>query len=387
MQSNELYHHGILGQKWGVQNGPPYPIGSGEHSKSEVKAGWKASLKKKSKENNSDGLKKTTAHIKSNDSRRQISDKELSDYRNEMVSRYSGNSEKQQFYKTASKKELKDDIERKQQTKKVLLTVAAAAGIGVGLYAAYRFSAMSDFQAAYAAGKVDKSQVQQLVANAMQTAADDIDEILSAGSSIHRMEAYKDLDITKIDKIAYAAYKDIDVQAYKGVLKDWAGTGERYHTVYDVTKDIKIPNKDAVEKAFFDLWKNDPSYKKAVEESYVRRVMHVYRKARPTLSDKQLKALAEGSYKHAIGAFGEGPFDTAMYAMVDKGNDSKIFADKLLSKGYGAIIDYFDAGKFTDRPLILLDPKGFLQKSGEHFVSGLEKRNAEIEWYKLKGLI
>lgn len=24
-----LYHHGIKGQKWGVRNGPPYPIGEG----------------------------------------------------------------------------------------------------------------------------------------------------------------------------------------------------------------------------------------------------------------------------------------------------------------------------------------------------------------------
>lgn len=23
---NELYHHGVAGQKWGVRNGPPYPI-------------------------------------------------------------------------------------------------------------------------------------------------------------------------------------------------------------------------------------------------------------------------------------------------------------------------------------------------------------------------
>lgn len=33
--SNELYHHGILGQKWGDRNGPPYPLGSGKHSISE----------------------------------------------------------------------------------------------------------------------------------------------------------------------------------------------------------------------------------------------------------------------------------------------------------------------------------------------------------------
>lgn len=25
-KSGELYHHGIAGQKWGVQNGPPYPL-------------------------------------------------------------------------------------------------------------------------------------------------------------------------------------------------------------------------------------------------------------------------------------------------------------------------------------------------------------------------
>ncbi len=32
---DELYHHGIQGQKWGKRNGPPYPLKAGEHSNQE----------------------------------------------------------------------------------------------------------------------------------------------------------------------------------------------------------------------------------------------------------------------------------------------------------------------------------------------------------------
>lgn len=46
--SNYLMHHGILGMKWGQQNGPPYPLDSSKHSASEKKAGWMKSLKEKS---------------------------------------------------------------------------------------------------------------------------------------------------------------------------------------------------------------------------------------------------------------------------------------------------------------------------------------------------
>lgn len=41
---NYLKHHGILGQKWGKRNGPPYPLGAGDHSAAEKKAGWRKSL-------------------------------------------------------------------------------------------------------------------------------------------------------------------------------------------------------------------------------------------------------------------------------------------------------------------------------------------------------
>ena len=41
-----LSHHGILGQKWGKQNGPPYPLGASDHSSREKKMGWRKSLDK-----------------------------------------------------------------------------------------------------------------------------------------------------------------------------------------------------------------------------------------------------------------------------------------------------------------------------------------------------
>lgn len=53
-----LAHHGILGQKWGKKNGPPYPLSASDHSASEKKAGWRKSLDKGGKSEDNKKRKK-----------------------------------------------------------------------------------------------------------------------------------------------------------------------------------------------------------------------------------------------------------------------------------------------------------------------------------------
>lgn len=50
-RSDYLSHHGILGQKWGTRNGPPYPLKGGSYTRTEQKAIKEARKKKYSRYN------------------------------------------------------------------------------------------------------------------------------------------------------------------------------------------------------------------------------------------------------------------------------------------------------------------------------------------------
>lgn len=69
-----LTHHGILGQKWGKRNGPPYPLGASDHSASERKAGWRKSLDKGSGKADNKGKAKSGEN--QNGKKKGLSDKQ-----------------------------------------------------------------------------------------------------------------------------------------------------------------------------------------------------------------------------------------------------------------------------------------------------------------------
>ena len=69
-----LEHHGILGQKWGKKEGPPYPLGSGDHSSAEKSAAKAAGVKI-----GSDSGKGSIANVKKKSTRSKSVKKEMTE--------------------------------------------------------------------------------------------------------------------------------------------------------------------------------------------------------------------------------------------------------------------------------------------------------------------
>lgn len=61
--NDEFYHSGILGQRKGVRNGPPYPLKPSDHSALQKKLGWWKSTGK-TKEPNEDDTEGTNTKTK-----------------------------------------------------------------------------------------------------------------------------------------------------------------------------------------------------------------------------------------------------------------------------------------------------------------------------------
>ena len=230
--SPSLAHHGILGQKWGKKNGPPYPLDASDHSSSEKKAGWRRSLSNRSSD------KKKKENIFEREERR-------------WAKRY-----RDLGY---SKKDAESYAKAKVTSEKILLAVGAVALTAAVGYGAYKYSkyAMD--------GKVAAGKVMQRVS---KDGTEKLHDIFFASDNAHDNLRYEKLYGGQIRQGVYGF-------GFKPKLLKLVSDG-----------DIKVASEKNAIKAFKDtILGNEKFRNAAINENFHSEL--------PKLNNKQWKDLYE----------------------------------------------------------------------------------------------
>ena len=233
-----------------------------------------------------------------------------------------------------SKAEAEHEAEKRIKMEKV---VAAAAGITIAA------------AGAYAANKFIKART---------------DGLLKAGHTLQRVEMQDTQG--KLHDIFYAANNRSDKNKYAGLLgmTRKQQTGHAYMMKISAQKDIKIASDSKARKAFEELYKNDPEFKKSVR-SAVSEHFSGQNKVNPDdMSSRAMKKMYDN-------------FNSALVNIRQEGSGAdRKFYDKLKSQGYGGIRDMNDmkySGYKAKNPLIL-----FGQNDNLMVQSVKEMSNGEI---------
>lgn len=349
-----LAHHGIKGMHWGKRNGPPYPLDYSSHTAEQKQKNPKALIDgnentnlKKFKFKNQNGIKKKT------DTRDNLEiDKDarfLSSLPNETKLNKTAKS-------NAKKTKFKND-EIHKNTKKILIATAAAAGIGAGIYLAYKYNAVeriSDYihgkssedgdgggkpiiktsvfpstqkalpQPQHAALTLKEAVKDPNIKKILNESLSEVDTILPVGTTIKRQTGNKDFDLKKTaGKAMYTTFKETDAAVYRQLLGDWSHSGKRYEVTMKALNEIRMPSDVKAIEIFNRLWETNPEYKKSIIEE-IQKISGL-NKAAATLVVEQ------------------DPFSRGMYTLVKGGKDADIFYAELRKEGYNAVRDYFDS--------------------------------------------
>ena len=174
-----------------------------------------------------------------------------------------------------------------------------------------------------------------------------VDGVIKSGETLQRIEMQDNGG--KLHEQFYAAKGSHDSKRYKGLLgmTRQKQTGNAYLMKLKANRDIKVASQDKAAKAFGDLYKNDPEFRRSVEKHVGTHFNGVSNKVDTSnLSDRNIRKMYDN-------------FNSALINIRQEGSGAdKKFYDKLKSAGYGAIQDVNDmkySGYHARNPLIVFD--------------------------------
>lgn len=400
-----LEHHGILGQKWGKKNGPPYPLDEGNHSAKEKKDGYKKSLGGGRNE-------KLYNRNSRKPSKEKVTKEKIDNHRKEMIAYYNKKGDKSgaEVYKNATDEQIKTEIQHREAVKKALIIGGTAVGIGVAAYVIYSRKSLHDFNVVKdALTKGDLSNADDLLkkglsidtANKIITldakkkviSDDEVFKIVKNGvlndmdltiknARFQRMDFNPDFDISKVKNPLFVGADKKTTDKYlgyytAGMIRNRSGAGkdsEVFQLTLDALEDIKIPSREKAKQIYADIMKLDPDFdndmRKACEDMYSKNNLFFKALYPNGLSDTEWNNTKSES--HIFN--GKKIFDVEEYipnqimggAGIAKEKLSKAFEDN----GFNAILDVHDIfDRVSDLPLILLNNNLEVVKKTKHVVA------------------
>lgn len=376
----ELYHHGIKGMKWGIRrfqkkDGSLTPAGKKRYLDNPELNRQKEEMKTaKSVANTSKkAFKKAYNRYQTIPTNRNYDEAEKA-LNEHLVDRSIYRKTKLKYDTSREVARIRDkNIEFKNKSKHRLR-----------LEEQYKKIGMSDEEAQAAANNRIRTE-KILAASAALTVAgcaayiankqlrNRIDGVIKAGETLQRVEMQDTGG--KLHNMFYAAKGKHDMNRYENLLgaARKRSTGHAYLMKLEAANDIKVASKNNAAKAFGDLYKNDASFRKSVEE-YVGRHFagHNAVKNINDISDRNIRKMYENFNANI------------MHIRASESGADKKFYEKLKSAGYGAIQDINDmkySGYNAKNPLIIFDnvKQNIMVKSVSEMTGDLNKKgNKEL---------
>ena len=385
--NNELYHHGIKGQRWGIRrfqkkDGSLTPAGKKRYYDTPELNKQKSDMQSAKSVHRSSKF----AYIKANNRYENAPTPTNRQAMKEAEKQYVLN--RAAYRRTKLKYDTNKEVARIQDKG---IEFKNKSKHRLKLEEQYKKSGMTDEQAQAAANnRIQTEKI--LAASATLTVGacalyvanhyrkERIDGVIKAGGTLQRIEMQDTGG--KLHDTFYVAQGKHDMKRYENLLgaTRQRQTGHAYMMKLEAQSDIKVASRSKAIKTFGELYKTDPEFKKKVapfvKEHYGgrNRILNL-----DDTSDRNIKKMYDN-------------FNTGIVekSMRDSGADQKFYS-KLKEAGYGAIHDINDmkySGYNAKKPLIVFDNSNnnILVKSMNEMKGDLQGK-AAVERMKIQGEI